>query len=491
MCRHSAPPSFPLKVRLSQISGAPLGITKCSSVKLGDVMLRHKEDEALSSFVEADLELVKERFSQTLNDRRTELDTMMRESLSKENKSEEEKDRESHLIAEWMALVKERDAILKPEVDSGLPGALDSVQSEVGYERRNVVIYNPLDRTAPKGVSRGWADVQASFLPLHIISTSSTGSELEVTCSWDAAAHDNAQLLRPTVDEHRIYVRLQITLPVDNSDTEIILNKILCFKVFKHSHSFKPTLRDRFGFSAAASKAARGCGVTVQVISAIPTFDKKVEVTDESERESVANDYQRNVESMRNLARIDRLRQQIVLQEALALPRPLSRRATPGRLSVSSIGSDAHALAASAPSADMEKDIAGRVKRLEQALDAARRKGDVKEADAIRKRLEHLINSRDANFPRGFPRVEEEEWVVVDDKGHDFSPARQRQMARTMATAASLDRSMTVISPGSPGSPVASHGSSDEEEEEEMPRLSKGPFSSEGYESFHRECVCL
>lgn len=192
--------------------------------------------------------------------------------------------------------------------DSGLPGAEETLTPEPGYEPRSCFVFLPLGMTnlspaaqdhrvllnclplplpplhplptpgedripgAPAGVSTGWSDADAHFLDLHLIPTLQhkdpfTG-ELSCAASWDAAAHDDPNLLRITKDQSRIYMRLQVRCAMANQDVELVLNKLICFKICKRDFKLKPTMRQRLSFSAFPTNP-RGCGAVYEVSNCV------------------------------------------------------------------------------------------------------------------------------------------------------------------------------------------------------------------------------
>jgi len=62
------------------------------------------------------------RWGDALKRRRDYLDRHLQELAQKEEKSAEEQMREKSLVNQWLALTEERNAVLVPAPDSGVPG---------------------------------------------------------------------------------------------------------------------------------------------------------------------------------------------------------------------------------------------------------------------------------------------------------------------------------------------------------------------------------
>jgi len=58
-----------------------------------------------------------------LSNRRDYLDEEIQRLMQKQNKNELEVEREQSLIAQWVALTEERNAVLVPTANSRVPGA--------------------------------------------------------------------------------------------------------------------------------------------------------------------------------------------------------------------------------------------------------------------------------------------------------------------------------------------------------------------------------
>lgn len=75
--------------------------------------------------------------------RREYLDSHLQELAKKSDKSAEELMREKSLVAQWLMLTEERNAVLVPTPDSGVPGAPtnSTFKPEVGMEEHMPVMF--------------------------------------------------------------------------------------------------------------------------------------------------------------------------------------------------------------------------------------------------------------------------------------------------------------------------------------------------------------
>lgn len=60
------------------------------------------------------------------------------------NSTYTEQDADSKLMVQWNELVAERAAMMQPEPNSGLLGAIDSNPQPPGYESQSSIVYFPL-----------------------------------------------------------------------------------------------------------------------------------------------------------------------------------------------------------------------------------------------------------------------------------------------------------------------------------------------------------
>ena len=299
-----------LKIRiLPSFDTDPLMITKVSSVRIGDVSVMPVADcsgECTSNLGDADLDIVRGEFSAVLNNRKSQLDEKMRDSLANEELPEEEK---SKLMEQWMALVAENDALLRPEPNSGLPGAASTKPVDQGFEARTVPVYHPVSASA---AVRPLIERGPDMLELHIINqkVDEYDRKVEVTVSWDATAHDNPDLLKITDGKKVVFMKLQIGVQLVNCGTELIFNKLVALRLYKRNFEFS---RGGGFFSfRPVLQTPRGTGANYEVITSLPLVENDEDESEETHTESATAQLRQNVESLASLVQIDKLKQSLV-----------------------------------------------------------------------------------------------------------------------------------------------------------------------------------
>eukprot|EP00050_Salpingoeca_kvevrii_P017337 m.64241 g.64241 ORF g.64241 m.64241 type:complete len:1733 (-) comp7505_c0_seq1:232-5430(-) len=408
-----------LVITISHLKGSALGLTKISAVRFGEIWMRDKsESEGLCSASEADLEVIKEKFSQMLLERKATLDEKLHDQV---DTSEDRSEEMAKLMQQWNELQEERDAMLKPMVDSGIPGAARTEPLGAGYERLPSVIFFPLDEDSKGlpmeavGVSHGWEDASANFMKLHIVSQSiEPNGDLKAVVSWDAAAHDNSNLLRVTKDQHRIFMRLQVVVGVQTSNMELVLNKLLCFKVFKRNQNFKSAFRNFFH----SAPDITGCGLRVQVITGLPASGEEDEEAQAHADEMAAAEYQRSVASMDNVVHSDKLRQELILHESQNSSHKTTLNSP--RIGLSQMFS--------------KSDWCDReLERVQSLIQQAEMADDMLQVELLTSRLNALQRVAKPMLASGG-----DEWVVVDDSGQSRSQFVSPMKSPTRTIAQSL-----------------------------------------------------
>jgi kinesin family protein 13 len=83
------------------------------------------------------------RWGEALKRRRNYLDQHLQDLASKTEKSVEEQTREKSLVTQWLTLTEERNAVLVPAPDSGVPGAPSSsaFKPDLGMEEHMPVMF--------------------------------------------------------------------------------------------------------------------------------------------------------------------------------------------------------------------------------------------------------------------------------------------------------------------------------------------------------------
>lgn len=232
-----------------------LPIASITNVRIGDVvMVENTEAQMYSAtFGERSVDEIRNRFSSVLNLRCTELNDAVRAAMEDESTHQDDR---SHIMREWQNLVAERDALLRPEADSGLPGAPTSAAAPPCYERAPATVFHPAD--SESGDPPPPRNTLRRGLSLHIVSQNVNQWTGEVSCqaSWDSAAHDSAYLMKLTDPRFLVYVHLQIDCRLNNGcHRDLTLDKYVACRVHKRTHSFKER-RGLFGFGGNTGGSA-------------------------------------------------------------------------------------------------------------------------------------------------------------------------------------------------------------------------------------------
>lgn len=362
-----------LRLTLQHMSGAALNIASVFNVTVSELdTIRAGEASNLDSYREADLELVKERFQQLMQESKMQRDDTVRELMDKEQAQGKLTAPEQQLIdklrREGEQMLFERNALYETTLESGLPGLTGRVGLSLPgaefFEQRPYVAYVPIGARAvgdlPALAQDHW-EVSEDTVELRIISQEidSEAGLVDAVCAWDAAAHTNPALSRITPDGMLWACRVRITLKIDLADSSLVINKILCGRVTKRTANLNPSVWERIN---GVSRLPGGAGIMLQVITGLPTADESG-VSDESQ----VADFDRRLRDARKLASIDRLEQiRAIEHQTLAM----ARRSTMAAGSVASsnyprIGGGSNANAAEL--AALEAEIYQLQHRLEQA----------------------------------------------------------------------------------------------------------------------------
>eukprot|EP00051_Salpingoeca_urceolata_P016599 m.221811 g.221811 ORF g.221811 m.221811 type:complete len:748 (+) comp18726_c2_seq1:641-2884(+) len=340
-----------LQIKVTPLDGGAR-LQKAMSVQCGDFTLRDRHEPPLFSAVEADLDIIKEAFQKRLHTRRSEMDTKIRTFLESKSNAmgvidglsvggsaggadegasgsaphpSSSSAQEGHMLDEWIALQAERDAVLDPAPGCGLPGAPKGsgpgIASTPGFEQLAAVVYMPgshAEEPVPEGAFRGWNEPMNGAVQLQVHSqTLAESGELTLTTTFDV--HTCPDMLRVTKDQHRLYARLRLALAVEGGDSELVLNKLLCFRVNKQSQKIKRSRTGFFGF--AGTPDPDGCGLNVQVVTSIPSFESARSDLSLDDEASVTAAFRSGVQSFENTVKITQMRHALQLTEAVDRPR--------------------------------------------------------------------------------------------------------------------------------------------------------------------------
>ncbi|XP_066848179.1 kinesin-like protein KIF13A isoform X4 [Anser cygnoides] len=339
-------------VKPVQHSGTlPLMVEAILSVSIGGVTARstklqrgldsyQKEEEDggdMDSYQEEDLNCVRERWSDALIKRREYLDEQIQKISNKQEKSEDDIERETRLVEQWVGLTEERNAVLVPAPGSGIPGAPANWIPPAGMETHIPVLFldlNADDLSANEQLIGPHASGVNSILPkehgspffyLPIIKHSD--EEVSATAAWDSSVHDSVYLNRVTPQNERIYLIVKTTVQLSHpAAMELVLRKRIAANIY-NKQSFTQSLKRRISLK----NIYYACGVTYEIVSNIPKATEEIEDRETlalmaarsenegtSDGETYIEKYTRGVLQVENILSLERLRQAVTVKEAFS-----------------------------------------------------------------------------------------------------------------------------------------------------------------------------
>ncbi|XP_048590057.1 kinesin-like protein KIF13B isoform X2 [Nematostella vectensis] len=348
-----------LVVRVSPLarSGAlPVVCNIITSVSVGSICVRNKNQSALDSYQEKDLALMREKWSNSLMKRREYLDDQIHSSMNNPDKSVVDKERESWLIDQWVCLTEERNAVLCPLPGSGIPGAPPTDENiRPNVESHIPVIFLDLNDDFRNGLNEdagaAGVDTTLSFenpdnmVELPIIKYDQ--KQVSATTSWDSSIHDSIYMNRITSANERIYLIVKAVVRLSSPVAmELVLRKRICVRIYK-KQSWKDSILRKISRDAFYS-----CGVYYELVSHIPRqpgeeTEERASLAqmaaqamgEEEEDETVLRRYSKGISNVESLLAIDKLRQEVVVKEKLAaIGKPLRKFASTPNLAAVGIG---------------------------------------------------------------------------------------------------------------------------------------------------------
>uniref|UniRef100_A0A8D2L165 Kinesin family member 13A n=1 Tax=Varanus komodoensis TaxID=61221 RepID=A0A8D2L165_VARKO len=290
-------------VKPVQHSGTlPLMVEAILSVSIGCVTARStKLQRGLDSYQEEDLNCVRERWSEALIKRREYLDEQIKKISNKQEKTEDDIEREARLVEQWVGLTEERNAVLVPAPDSGIPGAPANWIPPSGMETHIPVLF--LDLNGKLWLAKG-------VKIIHIA--------VSATASWDSSVHDSMHLNRVTPQNERIYLIVKVTVQLSHpAAMELVLRKRIATNIY-NKQSFTQSLKRRISLK----NIWYACGVTYEIVSNIPKATEEIEDRETlalmaaknenegtSDGETYIEKYTRGVLQVENILSLERLRQ--------------------------------------------------------------------------------------------------------------------------------------------------------------------------------------
>ncbi|XP_062836748.1 kinesin-like protein KIF13A isoform X4 [Anolis carolinensis] len=295
------------------------------------------DDGDMDSYQEEDLNCLRERWSEALIKRREYLDEQIKKISSKQEKSEDDTEREARLVEQWVGLTEERNAVLVPAPNSGIPGAPADWIPPSGMETHVPVLFldlNADDLSANEHLTGPNASGVNSILPkehgsqffyLPIIKHSK--DEVSATAAWDSSVHDSVHLNRITPQNERIYLIVKITVQLSHpAAMELMLRKRIAANIY-NKQSFTQSLKRRISMK----NVWYACGVAYEIVSNIPKATEEIEDRETlalmaaknenegaSDGETYIEKYTRGVLQLENILSLERLRQAVTIKEALS-----------------------------------------------------------------------------------------------------------------------------------------------------------------------------
>ena len=269
---------------ISRSGGLPLAVDSVVNVEIGDITTRSKYDKSLDSYQEIDLENLRERWSGALERRKEYLGNQIKSFSGLTEKTEVELEREKSLLKQWVYLTEERNAVLAPAEDSGIPGAPSSQHVRPGIEEHIPTVFldlapEDLEAGSENIPTLGWDSVLAeeerhSFIPIPIVHLLCPESGAGAVISWDSSLHESSHLNKVTDPTNHCYFTARLTVRLSHPvNINLILRKRICF-VVKQRESFTEQLRVRLMGSPAGRECA---GVIYEVVGSLPRSSEHLE----------------------------------------------------------------------------------------------------------------------------------------------------------------------------------------------------------------------
>ena len=270
---------------ISRSGGLPLAMDNVVNVEIGNITARSKADKPLDSYQEIDLEALRERWSGALERRKEYLGNQIKSFSHLAEKTELELEREKSLLKQWVYLTEERNAVLAPAEDSGLPGAPSSQHVRPGIEQHSPTVFLDLspedlqDTTRDPVATLGWDSVLSeeeadTFIPVPLLHLLCPESGAGAVTSWDSSLHESGHLNRVTDTSQHCYFTVRVTVRLSHPvNINLVLRKRVCF-IVKARESFTEQLRLRL----MGSPPGRDCvGVIYEVVASVPRASEHLE----------------------------------------------------------------------------------------------------------------------------------------------------------------------------------------------------------------------
>ncbi|EEB18127.1 conserved hypothetical protein [Pediculus humanus corporis] len=337
-----------VRVRPVQHSGTlPIICQSVVSIAIGSVCNRSRLQKPLDSYQEEDLSRLREKWSDALMRRRQYLDQQIQKLINKQDKTEQDIEREQSLVDQWVSLTEERNAVLVPGAESGIPGAPADWCPPPGMEPHVPVLFLNLNAD-DLSLSKTNED-EVSVAGLNSILPKEHGNkfynlpiikhlekDVSAVAAWDSSIHDSVHLNKVTDPNERVYLILKTTVRLSHpAPMDLILRKRLALNIYK-----RQSITDRLIKKIVRSDVLAHTAVTYQVVSNIPKASEELENRESlaqiaasgedsnfADGETYIEKYTRGVSAVESILTLDRLRQSVAVKELLqAQGQPLMRK---------------------------------------------------------------------------------------------------------------------------------------------------------------------
>ena len=270
---------------LSRSGGLPFSCENIVSCEVGSILVRRKDQRPLDSYQEIDLEFLREKWIQALDNRKEYLNSHIKACTDNEKKNSADHDREKSLIRQWIYLAEERNAVLAPAEDSGVPGAPSSKHIGPGIEAHIPTLFLDLspDDLANNISSHssliGWDSLVAkedseSFIVLPLLQIMSQETGVGTVASWDSSLHESIHLNKVTDNTERCYMVIRLVVRLTHPvNVDIVIRKRVCFNIRK-----RESLAEQLKVKLMGPGTYRdSAGVIYDIVSSLPRSSEQLE----------------------------------------------------------------------------------------------------------------------------------------------------------------------------------------------------------------------
>lgn len=307
----------------------PVVCERITSISIGSVCRVGKMHAGCDSFADEDLKRLRTAWSERLMRRREMLGEKLHSIIDKTDKSKSDSELQTMLVDEWVMLVNERNAVLVPQVDSGLPGAPSSKGVPPGMEPRPITLF--LDKDAgttnymnPTTIEQDSKVGANQILPLEndtlmkLLNLEHHETKVRASASWDSSIHNSPDLNCQTAAQDRIYMIVKVGVLLGfPAGVQVTLRKRICVFVYKKMSFASAIMRKMTG---PRIDAPNRTGVMYELVPSIPKVagEQDVKEDEDEENENVLEQYTQGISSVESILELEKMRQDIALKERLS-----------------------------------------------------------------------------------------------------------------------------------------------------------------------------